>query len=331
LKYEIGHGPGDDAAHVPVLLRQSLELLNVTAGKLYVDATAGGGGHLGAIMAAQQDQGGAAKVIGIDRDSHSLQALQERFGEGCTLLHANFSQIKECMQEIGVSTIDGGILADLGVSSMQLDQASRGFSFMREGPLDMRMDPTQTTTAEQLINRMSEEELANIIFKYGEERFSRAIARQIVRERPLRTTSELADVVSRSFRHQKKRIAAHSKKRGNDPELTHPATRTFQAIRIAVNNELSSLEKFLEDGLSLLAPGARLVVITFHSLEDRVVKQFLRRAAAPCVCPPRQPVCTCQHKPELLIMTRKPVVADEKEVLANIRSRSAKLRAGEKL
>jgi len=312
-------------------LRQSLELLNVRPGKLYVDATAGGGGHLGAILDAQQQQGGGGRVIGIDRDWHSLQALEAGLGERATLLHANFADIKEQINEIGIDTIDGGILADLGVSSMQLDEASRGFSFLRDGPLDMRMDPTQSITAEQLINRMSEEELANIIFKFGEERFSRAIARQIVRERPLHSTSELADVVSRSFRHQKRRIAASSKRRGNVSELTHPATRTFQAIRIAVNNELGSLEKFLEDSLSLLAPGARLVVITFHSLEDRAVKQFLRQAAAPCICPPRQPVCTCHHKPELLIITRKPVAADEKEVLANIRSRSAKLRAGEKL
>ncbi len=214
---------------------------------------------------------------------------------------------------------------------MQLDEAPRGFSFLRDGPLDMRMDPTQLITAEQLINTMSEHELADIIFKYGESASAGRLQERLFANRPLHSTSQLAEVVSKSLRYQMKRISGGSKKRMSEGDSSHPATRTFQAIRIAVNNELGSLKKFLEDATSLLAPGARLVVITFTVWKTRVVKQFLRHAATACICPPRQPVCTCHHKPELLIITRKPIIAAEKEVLANVRSRSAKLRAGEKL
>jgi 16S rRNA (cytosine1402-N4)-methyltransferase len=185
------------------------------------------------------------------------------------------------------------------------------------------MDSSQRVTAEEIINKLSESELADIIFRYGEERHSRLIARNIVRARPLKTTFELADVVVRSI--------ARFKKSGTARDTSHPATRTFQAIRIAVNTEMESLEIFLESAIQLLSPGARLVVITFHSLEDRLVKQIFRRYAAECVCPPKMPVCRCDHKREMLIITRKPLIAAEKEVLANVRSRSAKLRAGEKL
>jgi len=342
---EIDHGDETQSStrekHVPVLLHETLEALNIRPGRLYVDATAGGGGHMRAIYqqltsADKQASSNSSElsVIGIDRDLNAingLQALKEQHPGAVALAHANYQDIKEVMTELGISTVSGGILADLGVSSMQLDEAERGFSFMRDGPLDMRMDRTQLFTAAQLINTYAERELADIIFKYGEERFSRQIAREIVKHRPLRTTRALADVVSRSLRYQQKQLAKGSKKRTGDGDQHHLATRTFQAIRIAVNNELGSLEKFLHDALSILEPGGRLVVITFHSLEDRVVKQFLRLAATECVCPPRQPVCTCHHNRELLIITRKPIVAAEKEVLANVRSRSAKLRAGEKL
>lgn len=359
-----GQAEGEDAEkHVPVLLRETLDGLNLRKGLIYVDVTAGGGGHLRGMQerlkAADSQEAarigleivsenesktesatgvesgdeskGTSRVIGIDRDLHSLNALRDRVGPDVTLIHANFAEITEKLSEIGVNTVTGGILADLGVSSMQLDQAERGFSFMKDGPLDMRMDPTQGFSAEDLINKSSEHELADIIYKYGEERFSRQIAREIVRMRPLHTTSELADVVSRSLRYQKQRTAGHGKNRSASGDSLHLATRTFQAIRIAVNNELESLEKFLQDATALLAPGARLAVITFHSLEDRMVKQFLRSAATECICPPRQPVCTCHHNSEMLIITRKPIVADEKEVLANVRSRSAKLRLGQKL
>jgi 16S rRNA (cytosine1402-N4)-methyltransferase len=330
----------DSMMHVPVLLHQSLDLLNIQSGKIYVDATAGGGGHLGGILEglkASNSPGRSdtepGRVIGIDRDLKAiehLKPLQQQYSNQLSLFHANYADLSDVIEQEGLSTINGGILADLGVSSMHLDEAQRGFSFLRDGPLDMRMDSSQSTTAEHLINSLSEQELADIIFKYGEERFARQIARGIVHHRPLRTTGELAEVVSRSLSYQKRRIGSKKRRMASEGDSSHPATRTFQAIRIAVNNELESLENFLNSALALLAPGARLVVITFHSLEDRIVKQFLRRAATDCLCPPRQPVCTCHHKSELLIITRKPIVAGEKEVLANVRSRSAKLRAGEK-
>lgn len=306
--------------HVPVMLKQALELLAVRPGYTYIDATAGAGGHLKAIISASTCPD---KIIGLDRDSVSLSRLANELGSSARLIHSNYSEIADVLPQLGLSTVDGGILADLGVSSMQLDDPERGFSFLHDGPLDMRMDGTSGWTAEQLINSAGEQELANIIYKYGEERESRKIARAIVAARPLKTTGELAEIVSRCVRKQRK---GHWQFR----DTSHPATRTFQALRIAVNDELGSLEKFLRSSLKLLTPGARLVVITFHSLEDRLVKQIFREAAANCICPPRLPVCTCHHKSELLIMTRKPAIPDDQEVLANPRSRSAKLRAGEK-
>ncbi|HEY9714884.1 MAG TPA: 16S rRNA (cytosine(1402)-N(4))-methyltransferase RsmH [Chroococcales cyanobacterium] len=323
-------------SHVTVLLEEAVDLLNVRPGLTYVDATAGAGGHLqeiwnrtksniesgGAFLSADQNQ--PPQLIAIDRDNRSLSKLRDRFGSSISYANANFEEIETVVKELGHRTITGGILADLGVSSMQIDDPDRGFSFMRDGPLDMRMDTDQSLTAEYLINNSSESQLAEIIFKYGEERYSRRIASAIVRARPLHTTLELAEVVSRCVKRS-------SSKHGSGRDSLHPATRTFQAVRIAVNNELENLEKFLHSAISVLSPGARLVVITFHSLEDRLVKQIFRESATNCICPPRQPLCTCQHKAELLIITRKPVVAGEKEVLANIRSRSAKLRAGEKI
>lgn len=312
-------GFSSDDPHIPVMLKECLELLQIVPGKTYLDATAGAGGHL---MRIAQAAGSSSTVFGIDRDLSAIEDLQRRVPDNVQLLHGNYSSIKEALSARGVTTIDGGILADLGVSSMQVDEPERGFSFMREGPLDMRMDRTSGDTAEYMLNTYSEQELADIIYRYGEERLSRPIAKAIVRERPIKNTLQLAEIISGTLRKFQRGKIDHSK---------HPATRTFQAIRMAVNEELSSLQKFLEDSVNLLAPGARIVVITFHSLEDRLVKQFLRTAATGCICPPRQPMCTCDKKPELLIITRKPVVANEQEVLANARSRSAKLRAGEKL
>ncbi|HEY9733706.1 MAG TPA: 16S rRNA (cytosine(1402)-N(4))-methyltransferase RsmH [Drouetiella sp.] len=310
--------------HVPVLLEETISLLDPQPGKLYVDATAGAGGHL--LRIAEKVGSGDSQhplVIGIDRDEQSLKSLSTKIPGGVQLIHSNYEDIKSALSKYGVNTISGGIIADLGVSSMQLDDPYRGFSFLRDGPLDMRMDASQHVTAAEIINNLSEFDLAEIIFRYGEERHSRLIARNIVKARPLKTTLQLAEIVSRSV--------PRNKKKGTARDTSHPATRTFQAIRIAVNTELSSLERFLNDAIDLLEPGAKIVVITFHSLEDRLVKQIFKRASIDCVCPPRQPVCTCDHKSKLLIITRKPVIADEKEVVANIRSRSAKLRAGEKL
>jgi len=317
-----------DRPHIPVLLPEALDLLGVRAdgpARVWVDATVGAGGHLREIA---RRAGGDDTIIGIDRDARSLAALEAEFDCAARgrvrLVHANFAELDAALAAGGVDTITGGILADLGVSSMQLDQGERGFSFLRDGPLDMRMDESAAVTAADLVNKLPEKELADIIFEYGEERHSRLLARKIVEARPLSTTGELAALVSSCL----SRFQGPRRQRRDD---SHPATRTFQALRMAVNQELASLEKFLQRSLQLLAPGARLAVITFHSLEDRMVKQFLRKAAAPCICPPRQPICNCGKKPELLIITRKALTAGEEEVLANPRSRSAKLRAGEKM
>jgi 16S rRNA (cytosine1402-N4)-methyltransferase len=319
--------------HTAVMADEALAWLDVQPGKTYVDATAGAGGHLSRIV---QALGGTALPIGVDRDSESLARLGDKFagGGGAStsekgggfkpyLVHANYAEIRSVLAGLGLSTVSGGILADLGVSSMQLDNPGRGFSFVDDGPLDMRMDPTAHITAEQLINKLSEKELADVIYRYGEERLSRPIARAIADARPLHTTLQLANVVSRVVRHYQR---GHRSK-----DTSHPATRTFQAIRIAVNDELKNLEAFLREAIDVLETGARLVVITFHSLEDRMVKQILREASSACICPPRQPICTCDKKAVMKILTPKPVAPSEKEVLANPRSRSAKLRVGEKV
>jgi 16S rRNA (cytosine1402-N4)-methyltransferase len=282
-----------------------------------VDATAGAGGHLQRICSLK---GTGEGVLALDRDLSALQKLTNRTSEflGVHFVHTNFADIQTVLTQKEITTIDGGILADLGLSSNQLEENSRGFSFSRPGPLDMRMDTSNPSSpdAYQLVNYLKEKELADIIYKYGEETHSRLIANRIVNNRPIETTADLANI-----------IASSQKGRGS----IHPATRTFQALRIAVNNELDSLQQFLKQSAAVLAPGARLVVITFHSLEDRIVKQFFKQMASNCLCPPRQPVCTCNHKPQFQILTRKPIVPAREEVLANLRSRSAKLRAAEKL
>ncbi len=302
--------------HTPVLLNEAIEYLNVLPGKLYVDATCGAGGHLSSILAKA-----GSNVIGIDRDQSALAIAKARVKDKAQLVHANYSDIKSVLQGLDIDTVDGGILADLGVSSMQFDEAARGFSFSADGPLDMRMDQSQAFSAYNLVNEWQENELADIIYKYGEERHSRRIARRIVQARPIESTAQLARIVAGSI---------FAGKGGARHEHIHPATRTFQALRIAVNDELGHLEKFLREAIDILSPSARIVIITFHSLEDRLVKQIFRQAASPCICPPRQPVCTCNKKAELLVITGKPTLADNKEVLANPRARSAKLRAGEK-
>ncbi len=314
--------------HIPVLLNEVIEALDVRPGLTYVDATAGAGGHLARIAELTE---GKSKLYAFDRDAGSLERLKERFGDKVSMIHSNFRYLKESLAQYGVNTIDGGILADLGVSSMQIDQGERGFSFQKEGPLDMRMDRSESVSAYNIVNQWPEGALADIIYKYGEERHSRKIANRIVANRPIESTLALADIVARCIPRaaDKKNYKKSFGSAGGG--YIHPATRTFQAIRMAVNEELESLEDFLRESLTILKPGARLVVITFHSLEDRIVKQFFKMAAASCICPPRAPVCTCQKQCEVLIITRKPVTASEEELLANTRSRSAKLRAAQKL
>jgi len=336
------------APHFPVMVDETIELLQLRPGLTYIDATAGAGGHLREIL---QGTGGDSRVIAFDQDKEALDNLEKALKEEgfspedlarLTLIHANFRDLKGELEKRGIHTVDGGILADLGVSSMQIDQGERGFSFQKEGPLDMRMNQSAPLSAYQIVNEWKEQDLADIIYKYGEERNSRKIARRIVESRPIESTLQLADIVARcnsgAYRISDKQNKKNSRNNlsggfagGGKPHQIHPATRTFQALRMAVNQELESLEQFLNDASSLLAPEATLVVITFHSLEDRIVKQFFQNGSKTCICPPKMPVCVCHKKADLLIKTRKPVTASEKELLANTRSRSAKLRAAQKL
>jgi len=307
--------------HKSVLLAETLQYLAPTGDEIFVDATLGLGGHAEAILTASEN----TQVIGIDQDTDAIakaQARLEKFGERFRVFHANFSEIKNVLAQARVEKTDG-VLADLGVSSLQLDSETRGFSFRFDAPLDMRMDAESAEeTAAEMLETLSEFEIARIIYEYGEERFSRRIARWIVERRErgesIQTTGELAALVERAVpRGRKDRI--------------HPATRTFQALRIAVNRELEILEDFVKDSIDILKPGGRLAVISFHSLEDRIIKQTLQKQAGKCFCPPKLPICVCGAEKKVEILTRKPVVAGEAETEENPRARSAKLRACLKL
>jgi 16S rRNA (cytosine1402-N4)-methyltransferase len=314
-------GGGPEAPHRPVLLFEAVNLLAPARGGLFVDVTLGLGGHSEAILEASAD----TRVLGIDLDREAIRLASERlarFGTRFRAAHANFREISRILDEAGESE-PGGILADLGVSSLQFDSPVRGFSFRHDAPLDMRMDAGGTgETAAELLERLPEEEIARIIYEYGEERRSRRIARWIVERRergePIRTTAELAGLVARAV----------GQKRG---DRIHPATRTFQALRIAVNGELEGLDKFVETAVDLLQAGGRLAVISFHSLEDRVVKRALRRLSGQCECDRRVPVCVCGARKTVEVLTRRPLTPSEQEVEENPRARSAKLRACLKL
>jgi 16S rRNA (cytosine1402-N4)-methyltransferase len=308
------------APHRPVLLEETMKFLAPERGGLFVDCTVGLGGHSEAILKSSRE----TRVLGIDRDPAALDYSRQRlsrFGVRFSAVHSNFRQIVEVVRVAGEKNPDG-ILVDLGVSSLQFDSRERGFSFRFDAPLDMRMDPTNGETAADLLARLSESEIASIIFEFGEERNSRRIARRIVQRReqgnPVATTKELVDLVLQS---------AGGRKRNQ----IHPATRTFQALRIAVNHELDGLKEFVEAAVDLLEPNGRFVVICFHSLEDRIVKRELRKLTGLCECPPRLPVCSCGARKVIEILTRRPVTPGPIEVQENPRSRSAKLRAGRKL
>lgn len=307
--------------HISVLLRESVEMLQIQPDGVYVDGTLGGGGHSALICNALADDG---RLVGIDRDMTALAAAEERLAAfSCrkNFVHRNFFQVKEVLGELGIGGIDGAIL-DLGVSSPQLDCDERGFSYHREARLDMRMDQEAELDAYCVVNTYDEKRLADLIFRYGEERYSRRIAAAIAAERavhPIETTTQLADVIRRAF--------PASARYGDK----HPAKRTFQAIRIEVNGELDGLEQALRDFAEVLNPGGRLAVITFHSLEDRIVKNTFSDLSKGCVCPKDFPVCVCGRKPEVRLVTRKPVAAGEKEVTENYRAHSAKLRVIEKI
>jgi len=304
-----------------VLLRETIELLAAEQGGMFVDCTVGLGGHSEAILETSRD----AQVLGIDRDEEVLELARkrlERFGLRFRAVHADFRDLTRVLASVEVKKVRG-ILADLGVSSLQLDSPSRGFSFRHNAPLDMRMDAsTGVETAAELLGRLSEVEIAKIIFAYGEERRSRRIARWIVERReqgaPVETTRELASLVERAVGFGKQR-------------RIHPATRTFQALRIAVNSELENLDRFVTDAVDLLEPDGRLAVISFHSLEDRIIKRTLWKLSGRCQCPPRLPECMCRAQKTVEILTRRPIVADDEEVAANPRARSAKLRVCRKL
>ena len=292
-----------------------LTWLRPRSGGRYIDATLGVGGHAKGILIASHPDGW---LLGLDADPGALlfaSKVLEPFGDRVVLRSANFRLLREVAGALGIEEVDG-ILMDLGLSSPQLDNAERGFSFSQDGPLDMRMDPDRGQSAADLVNTLSEADLSNLLWQYGEERKSRRIARAIIAERPLVTTGQLADLVARTIGRREK---------------IHPATRTFQALRIAVNEELDALSQALPQARDLLRPGGRLAVIAFHSLEDRLVKHFYRQEARDCVCPPELPVCACQHQATLRVLTSKPVRPTAGEIARNPRSRSARLRIAERL
>lgn len=307
--------------HRTVLLDRTIEYLKVVPGGVYVDCTLGGGGHSLEILKRLGERG---RLIGIDRDQNAIKAAGERlasFSDKAVLVHGNFRDIRRIVHGIGITAVDG-VVMDLGVSSHQLDQRERGFSYMQDAPLDMRMDRQQSLTAMEVVNTYSEADLARVISGYGEERWARRIAAFIVRERekaPIKTTGQLVDII-------KAAIPASARRKG-----PHPAKRTFQALRIEVNDELGILERAVKDGVDLLKSGGRICVITFHSLEDRKIKNIFRELENPCTCPPKAPACVCGKKPVIRVVTRKPVVPDKEEIQQNPRARSAGLRVAEKL
>ena len=304
--------------HVSVLLEECIEGLNIRPDGIYVDGTLGGAGHSSRI-AAQLTTG---KLIGIDRDPVALTAERlAPFGDRVALVHSNFSEMDSALESLGITGVDG-ILLDLGVSSPQLDDGQRGFSYMADAPLDMRMNGEDSLDAKQIVNQWSYEELKRILYDYGEERFAPRIAAAICKrreEKEIETTLELVDIIRSAMPPSALR------------EKQHPAKRSFQAIRIAVNDELGSVERVMKKAVPLLKPGGRLAVITFHSLEDRIVKNAMAEAAKGCTCPREFPVCVCGKKPQVKLITRKPIVSGEEELERNPRARSAKLRICEKL
>ncbi len=309
-----------DFYHISVLLQECIDGLDIKPDGIYVDGTLGGAGHSGQIV-RHLDTG---LLVGIDRDPVALKAAGERlspFANNVKLVHSNFCEMAEVLESLGINGVDG-ILLDLGVSSPQLDDSARGFSYMADAPLDMRMNGEDSLSAYEVVNTWPQEELKRILYDYGEERYAPQIAAAICRRRenkPIATTLELVDVIRSAMPPAALR------------EKQHPAKRSFQAIRIAVNDELGSVEKAMKAAIPLLNKGGRLVIITFHSLEDRIVKNAMVEASKGCICPPNFPVCVCGKKPQVKLITKKPIVASPEELEVNPRSRSAKLRICEKL
>jgi len=302
--------------HRPVLYHEIIHALRPQRDGFYVDGTIGAAGHAIGILQSSEPNG---RLLGFDVDPQALSIARrrlEKYEPRIVLILASYTTLREQLDKLGWKSVDG-ILLDLGVSSMQLDTANRGFSFRTDAPLDMRFDPGSPVSAADLVNDLPEKELADLLYQYGEERRSRQVAKTIVQSRPLYSTVQLAEVVARVTSGGRKGL--------------HPATRTFQALRIAVNNELKAIEEVLPQAVNALAQGGRLAVISFHSLEDRIIKGFYRRESRDCICPPSQPVCTCGHRAELREITRRPIQPQESEMAENPRSRSARLRVAEKL
>jgi 16S rRNA (cytosine1402-N4)-methyltransferase len=304
--------------HIPVLLKEVIDGLAVGAGGHYLDATIGGGGHSQKILKACEPDG---RVLGLDRDPEAVDRVIKRFkqyGSRVTIVHASYGHLMEIASKEGFLPLDG-VLYDLGFSSWQIENPDRGFSYQEDGLLDMRYDPSSmSVTAAQLVNNLSEKELAEIIWRYGEENQSRRIADAIARKRPIQSSRQLADIIAKA-------------KVGNSKGRLHPATRTFQALRIAVNDELNILETSLPQAVQVLRIGGRIAVISFHSLEDRIVKQFFKQESRDCICPPKIPVCICNHQRSLKILTKKVIRPTASEITMNPRSRSARLRLAEKV
>ena len=303
-------------AHQPVLYHDIILALHPKSGGRYVDGTLGAGGHAAGILAASSPDG---LLLGLDVDPQALELARLRlapFGERACLIQASYTTLGDQLTALDWPPVDG-ILLDLGASSMAFDTPERGFSFQADGPLDMRFNPANPLTASELVNGLPEVELASVIYRYGEEPAARRIAQAIVRARPVSGTLALAEII----------VKASGGKRGR----IHPATRTFQALRIAVNQELKSIEAVLPQAVQALEPGGRLAVIAFHSLEDRIVKEFYRQESRDCICPPRQPICTCGHKASIREVTRRPIQPAAEEIQQNPRARSTKLRIAEKL
>lgn len=302
--------------HIPVLLNKTIEALNIQPGGRYIDCTVGSGGHAAAILEHSAPGG---QLLGIDLDSKAIEVAKTRLEalhRSIRLVNDNFANLQDICMKYDFFPVHG-ILLDLGLCSLQLDSDERGFSFQSNAPLDMRLSPTQEITAADIVNKSSEAELARIINTYGEERFSHRIASRIAKERPVKTTHQLAQIVEQAI--------------GGRREKIHPATRTFQALRIAVNNELENLEAALRQSVNLLGINGRLVVISYHSLEDRIVKQFIQREAKDCICPPKVLTCVCEHKASLRIVNKKVITPSLAEIKLNPRSRSAKLRVTERV
>ncbi|MEN8171883.1 MAG: 16S rRNA (cytosine(1402)-N(4))-methyltransferase RsmH [Chloroflexota bacterium] len=303
-------------AHQSVLYHEIINALQPRDGGRYIDGTVGAGGHAAGILDACSPSG---KLLGFDLDPDALKLASERlsgFGDRVNLVRNSYLQMAVQLKALGWDAVDG-IVLDLGLSSMQLDTPERGFSFRMDAPLDMRFDPQGEQRAADLVNLLEEQELANLIYRYGEERRSRQIARAIVAARPIDSTLTLAKVVARAS--------------GKGYQRIHPATRTFQALRIATNQELDAVQEILPIAVQALTSGGRVAIIAFHSLEDRIVKKYFRQASRDCICPPKQPICTCDHKAVLRLITRKPIRPGEDEISTNPRARSARLRVAEKL